>query len=1070
MKILGKSFSKFLSLCKIFGTAILLLLGNPSEGIDLPGNSIVFSNVDVSSPVVADLNHGNNPMPFAMDETASLFSFPISAPPPAPDNVTVCEGGNATFTVTGGTEWQWQISTDNGLIWTDITGKTSSSLTLNGVTFLMNDNQYRCQINSSPSASATLTVNPLPVAAGSISGSATVCQGQNPDVKYSVQPFTNATLGYVWTAPPGTTIISGQGSISIIVDYSATATDGLITVYGTNLCGDGQSLSLPVSVSLLPLPASTIVGTSPVCRGNSGVIYQVPIIEKATSYKWILPTGATIVGNETGNSITVNFSATASSGMITVRGENSCGEGDVSLPFIVTVNELPYAAEPITGLLTVCQDDNDVTYSIPTISNATGYNWTIPAGATFVGGTNNNTITVDFSSSAVSGIVTVRGTNVCGLGSISAPFAVTVDPLPSAAGAISGLATVCQGQFSDEMYSVQPITNATDYEWVVPSGASIISGQHTQSIIVHYSVTAISGLITVYGKNLCSDGQSTSLPVIVDILPLPASTIVGTSPVCQGQTGVTYSVPIIGNATSYIWSLPTGASIVSGANTNIITVNFSATASGGSIIVQGENSCGVGNVSASYTVTVNNLPSAAGAINGPSAVCQGNTTITYSILPILNANGYNWIIPSGAMIVSGTNTTSITVDFSATAISGDIMVQGTNACGAGPISAPFAVSVELLPSSAGTITGLATLCKGRNGVMYSVLPVTNATSYVWAVPSGASIISGQGTMSIIVDYSITAISESVTVYGTNTCGNGQSSFLPVTMDMLPLPASTIVGTSPVCQGQNGVTYSVPIIGIATSYVWTLPPGATIISGANTNIITVNFSATASSGTITVRGENPCGVGDVSLPFTVTVNDIPSVGFKIEENYDDVQGQIHLINESSPDATSFEWDFGNGFTSTDKEPTISYSDDGIYNIKLISYNSFLCTDTLVKLYELMFKGLYVPNAFSPIPPNSTNVPELFNLFKPVGKNIETYLVEVYDSWGKLLWSSTKLDPVDGSPLDGWDGTSPNGNLLPQDVYVWRIEAVFKDGTAWNSNNADDHTNIPEKTYGTVTLLR
>ncbi len=118
---------------------------------------------------------------------------------------------------------------------------------------------------------------------------------------------------------------------------------------------------------------------------------------------------------------------------------------------------------------------------------------------------------------------------------------------------------------------------------------------------------------------------------------------------------------------------------------------------------------------------------------------------------------------------------------------------------------------------------------------------------------------------------------------------------------------------------------------------------------------------------------------------------------------------------------------------------------------------------------MFKGLYVPNAFSPIPPNSTNIPELFNFFKPVGRNIETYLVEVYDSWGKLLWSSDVLDPTDGSPEEGWDGTY-NGKLLPQDVYVWRISAVFRDGTVWNSKNAGDHTNIPEKTYGTVTLLR
>ncbi len=204
---------------------------------------------------------------------------------------------------------------------------------------------------------------------------------------------------------------------------------------------------------------------------------------------------------------------------------------------------------------------------------------------------------------------------------------------------------------------------------------------------------------------------------------------------------------------------------------------------------------------------------------------------------------------------------------------------------------------------------------------------------------------------------------------------------------------------------------------------------------------------------------------VTYPVTVSA-------FEIMEDYDNVQGRIHLIN-GTLGATGYEWDFGNGITSIEKEPTLTYDPVDIYKIntykiKLISYIYPQCPDTLKKDYTLLLKGLYVPNAFSP-----TNLMVGVQLFKPVGMNISDkegdYLVEVYDSWGKLLWSSTKLD-LNGSPEEGWDGTSPNGNLLPQDVYVWRISAVFRDGTVWNSKNAGDHTNIPEKTYGTVTLLR
>lgn len=89
----------------------------------------------------------------------------------------------------------------------------------------------------------------------------------------------------------------------------------------------------------------------------------------------------------------------------------------------------------------------------------------------------------------------------------------------------------------------------------------------------------------------------------------------------------------------------------------------------------------------------------------------------------------------------------------------------------------------------------------------------------------------------------------------------------------PDDAGSISGESTVCQGQTGVEYSVSAITYATGYHWTLPSGATITSGANTNHITVSFSSSASSGDITVYGTNDCinGQGESSPSFSVTVN-------------------------------------------------------------------------------------------------------------------------------------------------------------------------------------------------------
>jgi hypothetical protein len=75
----------------------------------------------------------------------------------------------------------------------------------------------------------------------------------------------------------------------------------------------------------------------------------------------------------------------------------------------------------------------------------------------------------------------------------------------------------------------------------------------------------------------------------------------------------------------------------------------------------------------------------------------------------------------------------------------------------------------------------------------------------------------------------------------------------------------------VVQGQSGVVYSVPAINNATGYEWSLPPGAEITKGANTNSITVSFSMTAVSGEIHVAGTNACQIGAESASFDVTVN-------------------------------------------------------------------------------------------------------------------------------------------------------------------------------------------------------
>jgi hypothetical protein len=658
----------------------------------------------------------------------------------------------------------------------------------------------------------------------------------------------------------------------------------------------------------LPVPAGPISGAANVCKGQTSVVYSVPLITAATSYIWTLPSD--VSGSSTTNSITVDFGPAALSGDISVKGHNANGDGTPS-SLAITVNTLPAAAGTISGTTTVCAGQPSVVYTVPAISNATSYIWSLPEGAT--GTSSTSSITVNYSPTAVSGNISVMGNGFCGNGTAS-DLAITVNPLPSAAGTISGTTTVCQGQ-SSVVYTVPVIANAASYIWTLPAGVTGTSTTHI--ITVNYNISAISGNITVKGRNACGDGTSSSLGITVSPLPSAAGTIAGTTTVCQGQSSETYNVPPITNATSYVWSLPIG---VTGTSvTSSITVNFGTSAVSGDITVKGNNTCGDGAAS-TLAITVNPLPSAAGSISGASTICQGQSSVSYTVPVIAHATSYVWTLPSGATGTSTTNT--IMVDYGVSAVSGDISVKGSNSCGFGTISTR-AITVDPLPSAAGTISGITTVCQGQSSLIYTVPPILNASSYIWSLPEGATGTST--TNSITVSYGASAVSGNITVNGNNACGEGTASLLAITVNPLPSGDGIINGNSTVCQGQSSVTYSVGIMPNAVSYIWSLPTGATGTSTINS--ITVDYSVSAVSGNISVKGRNSCGDGAASN-LAITVNPLPLAAGTISGTSTVCPGELSVIYSvpTITNATSYVWSFPSGATgtSTTNSITVDYS--------------------------------------------------------------------------------------------------------------------------------------------------
>jgi PKD repeat protein len=170
----------------------------------------------------------------------------------------------------------------------------------------------------------------------------------------------------------------------------------------------------------------------------------------------------------------------------------------------------------------------------------------------------------------------------------------------------------------------------------------------------------------------------------------------------------------------------------------------------------------------------------------------------------------------------------------------------------------------------------------------------------------------------------------------------------------------------------------------------------------------------------------------------------------------------LFTNTSQDATSFIWNFGDGTMYYGLDTIHRYLSNNFYDIILISNNQYNCPDTATVRINLdFFDGLFVPNAFSP-----TNSNSLVQNFNPIGIGLVSFNIQVYDTWGNIIWESSALDS-EGRPTEFWDGKTKDGQSLPMDTYVWRATGTFKDGSIWQGM---DYGNGKFRNYGTVTILK
>ena len=134
--------------------------------------------------------------------------------------------------------------------------------------------------------------------------------------------------------------------------------------------------------------------------------------------------------------------------------------------------------------------------------------------------------------------------------------------------------------------------------------------------------------------------------------------------------------------------------------------------------------------------------------------------------------GYNYQWFKDGAIVSGANSISYT-----TGSQGNYYVRAISTFDT-LYSSSVLVNVFTTPVQPSTISGLASILQGQQGVVYSIVPVSGASGYSWHVPVDAIIVSGQGTNSVTVNFGVQ--SGIVEVASVNPCGNSAYQNMTVT--------------------------------------------------------------------------------------------------------------------------------------------------------------------------------------------------------------------------------------------------------------------------------------------------
>jgi hypothetical protein len=910
-------------------------------------NSQTFFNAGAGSLTVrvVDLNGCSAQATVNITQPAVLNPGTIAA------SQVICAGDNPaqlteSSAPTGGPGaylYQWQSSTNVAGPFINIAGATANVYTPpTGATYTI---YYRRMVTSGVcvpvySNVVEILVNPLPVAL--LTGGETVCPGQSSILKINLLSGTGpfsidiANLGTVNGYTSGT---------DIVVTPAVTTTYSLLRVRDANNCqvlSPSPNLNGSATVVVSTLPSITSFTPSPAVCEFTLAKFNVTATGTNLTYQWYVNEGSGFNSVTDGGTyfgaltpqLQIFNSVRSMNGFIYHVVVSGCSTSVTSADAVFTVNTAPEITQHPKDS-TICLGQNAIMQADATGTSVT-WQWYVNKGSGFVlsvddanfSGSTTRTLTITNGLASFNNwIFRAKATGVCGAPvftnfaalRVINPPSVTVQPAPGitcANGSVSFLGNgTGYNSLQWQVFAGGVWTNLADDATYIGSGTQQLS-------IINAPVSLNGNQYRLALISACTTTYTNAVALTVNANPVVDFSAVSPIAACGGVPVVINGNPSggsgiyaqhrwtgdVGPLNSYTVQSPTFNSLIQGS----YNLNYKVTDSKGC--------SGNGNV----TVTV----------DSPSAQFNNDADYGCTPLPVTFTKDMTgiakwwWNFGDGSPLDSvnsnpvHTFVNSITGSIEYYIVS--LKVQSPAGC-----FADYSVTITVYPAIDATFTASpAVVCSG-NSITFTA--ISGASRYYWDYGDGASGYASYVTSHLYTNLTAAPVIHTVKLTTTSFYNCIDVKTFDITVMPVPLPQFI---ADPVTQVFNAagnlVTFTNETNPGTWNWVWRFGDN-TVSTGMNpvhsySDVGTYPVTLIASNANCTDSVMHEVYV--IPPAPVARFDSIPSGCAPLYVNINNTS-----LNTDVP-GTTYKWDFGDGSTSTAKNPTYTYFTAGSYRIELI----------------------------------------------------------------------------------------------------------------------------------------